>query len=194
MKRSNRHNGFSLVEVMVALVVVSIGLLGIAKMQALALASTGTAKMRSLAAIEAASLASTLRADRTYWSAITANQTVNVSAAGAVASTQDPALNSTAPTSNCTSAAAPCTSVQVAAQDLNDWARTLVSVLPGGTAIVDCRFDATGTNPVTCGITLSWTENVVALNTATSATATAAQNQSALSNIAATKYALYVQP
>ena len=43
------------------LLVISIGLLGIAKMQALALSSTGTAKMRSLAAIEAASLASTIR-------------------------------------------------------------------------------------------------------------------------------------
>jgi type IV pilus assembly protein PilV len=188
------HDGFSLVEVMVALVVVSIGLLGIAKMQALALSSTGTAKMRSLASIEAASLASTLRADRSYWSAIAANLTVNVSSTGVVTSTQDPTLNS-APASHCTSAATPCTSAQVAAQDLREWSDTLVAVLPGLTgAVIACRVDATAANPVTCSVTLTWNENVVALNTATSATATAAQNQSALAALSPTQYILYVQP
>jgi type IV pilus assembly protein PilV len=190
------HDGFSLVEVMVALVVVSIGLLGIAKMQALALSSTGTAKMRSLASIQAASLASTLRADRNYWSKIAANLTVNVSATGAVSSTQDPTLNA-APTPLCTSAAAPCTSAQIAAQDLSEWATALVAVLPGLTsAVVTCQVDATAVNPVTCAVRLNWNENVVGLNTATSATATAAQNQAALTAASQTQtqYILYVQP
>lgn len=187
------HDGFSLVEVMVALVVISIGLLGIAKMQALALSSTGTAKMRSLASIEAASLATTMRADRNYWSAIAANLTVNVSAAGAVSSTQDPTLNA-APASHCTSTATPCTSAQVAAQDLSDWATALVAVLPGGSAVITCQFDATGVNPVSCGIQLTWNENVIALNTATNASATTAQNQTALSALSQTQYTLYVEP
>ena len=43
-----REGGFSLIEVMVALIIVSVGLLGIAKMQALAYASTGIAGKRSL--------------------------------------------------------------------------------------------------------------------------------------------------
>ena len=47
----DRTRGFSLLEVMVALVIISIGLLGVAKMQALAYASTSTASSRSLAAI-----------------------------------------------------------------------------------------------------------------------------------------------
>jgi type IV pilus assembly protein PilV len=188
------HDGFSLVEVMVALVVVSIGLLGIAKMQALALSSTGTAKMRSLASIEAASLASTLRADRGYWSAIAANLTVNVSQTGAVTSTQDSRLN-TAPASRCAAVATPCTSVEVAAQDLREWSDTLVTVLPGlQSAVINCQFDATLANPVTCSIKLTWKENVVALDTATNATATATQNQNALTALSQTQYILYVQP
>ena len=64
---TGRHSGFSLVEVMVALLVISIGLLGIAKMQALAISTTGSARLRSLGALEAASLASMMRADRAYW-------------------------------------------------------------------------------------------------------------------------------
>jgi len=68
-------------------------------------------------------------------------------------------------------------------------------VLPGLTgAVITCQFDATAVNPVTCSIQLNWNENMVALNTATSATATAAQNQTALSNISQTQYFLYVQP
>ena len=44
-----RTRGFSLVEVMVAVVVLCVGLLGVAHMQALALSNTTTARMRSLA-------------------------------------------------------------------------------------------------------------------------------------------------
>jgi type IV pilus assembly protein PilV len=185
--------GFSLVEVMVALVVISIGLLGIAKMQALALSSTGTAKMRSLASIEAASLASTMRADRTYWSAVGATLTVNVANTGVVTAAPDATLNA-APASHCTSIAPACTSAQIAAQDLNDWAQTLINILPGGSAVVVCNVDATGANPVSCSIQLNWNENLVALSTATNASATTTQNQSALSNAQPTQYTLYVEP
>src|ERR1700727_3977341 len=52
-----RARGFSLMEVIVALVVSPVGLLGLAKMEALAMSSTGVASSRSLAAIEASSLA-----------------------------------------------------------------------------------------------------------------------------------------
>jgi type IV pilus assembly protein PilV len=186
-------DGFSLVEVMVALVVISIGLLGIAKMQALALSSTGTAKMRSLAAIEAASLASTMRADRTYWSAIGATLTVSVANTGVVTAAPGATVIA-APASNCASVAPACTSAQIAAQDLNDWAQTLINILPGGSAVVQCKVDATGANPVSCSIELTWKENLVALNTATNASATTAQNQNALTAVQQTKYTLYVEP
>src|ERR1700678_4179404 len=66
-RRSRRSEGFSLVEVMVALVVCCVGLLGLAKMEALSISSTGIAGARSLAAIEASSLAAAMHADRGYW-------------------------------------------------------------------------------------------------------------------------------
>jgi hypothetical protein len=47
---------------------------------------------------------------------------------------------------------------------------------------------------VYCTIELDWTENVVALNTATSTTATTAQTQAALNAVAKTQYKLSVEP
>ena len=67
MPASAHARGFTLLEVMVALVVTSIGLLGIAKLQALAYASTGSASVRSLVALQAAGLAASMHADRGYW-------------------------------------------------------------------------------------------------------------------------------
>ena len=196
MRRSRvlvSDHGFTLVEVMVALVVVSLGLLGIAKMQALALASTGTAKMRSLASITAASLASTMLADRNYWSAINLTPfTVTVASNGTVTAT-DSNLN-TAPAAHCAAVTTTCTSAQVAAQDLKDWATTLGSVLPGGNATITCTVDPAVANPVACMIQLNWNEHVVALSTASNASQTAAQNQAALAGVSATQYTLYVEP
>ncbi|MDB6009009.1 MAG: pilus assembly protein [Gammaproteobacteria bacterium] len=198
---SARHSnasaaGFSLVEVMVAVIVISVGLLGIAKMQALALSSTGTARMRSIAALEAASLASAMHADRAYWSAITKIQTVNVTASTSGIAPTDATL--VAPTGLCTFSAAtttPCaTSAALAAVDLTYWAQDLNKTLPqNATALITCSA-GTATAPVYCTIELDWTENVVALNTSTSTTATTAQTQAALTAVAKTQYILSVEP
>ena len=64
-----QSRGFSLIEVMVALIVLSVGLLGVAKMQALSLSSTTISNKRSMAAIEAASLAAAMHVNRGYWNA-----------------------------------------------------------------------------------------------------------------------------
>ncbi|MGC1459686.1 MAG: prepilin-type N-terminal cleavage/methylation domain-containing protein, partial [Steroidobacteraceae bacterium] len=55
--RPARQRGFSLIEVMVAVIIIAVGMLGIAKMQALGLSTTESSGVRSLVAIEAASLA-----------------------------------------------------------------------------------------------------------------------------------------
>ncbi|HWL61930.1 MAG TPA: type IV pilus modification protein PilV [Steroidobacteraceae bacterium] len=60
-----RHqSGFTLVEVLVALLIVSIGLLGIAAMQSLALRNTGSSMERSQAVIQTYSYLDVLRANR----------------------------------------------------------------------------------------------------------------------------------
>src|SRR5580704_6582490 len=74
-----RARGFSLMEVMVALVVSTVGLLGLAKMEALALSSTSVASSRSLAAIEASSLAAAMHANPGFWQAGTAQASYTIS-------------------------------------------------------------------------------------------------------------------
>lgn len=170
--------GFNLVEVMVALVIISVGLLGIAKMQALAISSTGTARVRSIAALEAASLGASIRANRAYWSAVTANPFTVSFSGGAVTASSDNALLAVTP---CTTAGACPTPVQVAAYDLADWATTMAAQLPTSQAALTCT-TAPAPAPVNCTIDISWTENRVGVNTQSNG------------QISTTAYRLYVEP
>ena len=171
-----RGRGFSMVEVLVALIVLSVGLLGIAKMQALALSSTTIAASRSLAAIEASSLADAMHANRVYWASNASVVIPPVSVAGATVSNSPTA----APTS-----CAPCTALSLAAYDLQQWANALNALLPNDQATIAC----TATTPISCTIQITWSEKTVAINT---------QEQTQVSNtnvdINNPQYTLYVEP
>lgn len=58
------QTGFGLVEVLVALLIISVGLLGIAALQAMALKNTGSSMERSQAVIQSYSYLEVLRANR----------------------------------------------------------------------------------------------------------------------------------
>lgn len=64
MRARNFQGGFSLVEVLVALLIVSMGLLGIVALQSLALRNTGSSMERSQAVIQTYSYLDVLRANR----------------------------------------------------------------------------------------------------------------------------------
>jgi type IV pilus assembly protein PilV len=177
--RAARVSGFSLVEVMVALIVVSVGLLGVAKMHAAAYSSGGTASMRSLAAIEAASLASMMRANRAYWANGLAPAVIAISGT----TISDATLAAAATTANycTTSGSAPCSPATLAAYDLHRWAAALSAMLPSPSANISC---AAITPPVSCTIRVDWLEKIVAVN-AQGAAGPAMQ---------APSYTLYVEP
>jgi type IV pilus assembly protein PilV len=162
--------GFSLIEVMVAVLVISIGLLGIAKMQALSLSNTGNSRLRALAAVESGSIASAMQADRLYWSTIPVVGTdLTASITGpTVTAASDPTLTTT---QACTGVAANCTVNQMAAYDLQNWATALNNVIPNETVSIDCALPSV-TVTVSCTITISWTENLVNSNSAQTVNAT----------------------
>jgi type IV pilus assembly protein PilV len=165
--------GFSLMEVMVALVVCSVGLLGLAKMTSLALSSTSVASSRSIAAIEASSLGASMRANPGYWRDGFAPASITISNASNPYSAAASCLN--------VPGAASCAPAGLAAYDLQQWAAALNQVLPGYLATITC---SQGTFPVTCTVQLQWSENAVASNA----------QQTQMAALAAPTYVLYVQP
>ena len=188
----SRVRGFSLIEVLVALLVISIGLLGIAKMQALALANTNGGRLRALAAIEAASLAASMQAERNYWGNLASSETITIissstagtttvtspgdsTLAGSVTCPTSTSTNSTTMTSctgtgTCTTAS-PCTAQQMAAYDLKQWAGRLQEIMgPSAAASIVCTVATTPPPPVSCQITVNWFEETVNSNTAETGT------------------------
>lgn len=186
VSRGARARGFSLVEVLIALIVLSVGLLGIAKMEALALSSTAVSSRRALAAIEAASLADAMHVNRGYWASSAAS--VDITATGTTM-TNPPA----SPIPTCTyGAAAPCTPAGLAAYDLQQWVNALNPLLPNYQATIQCN----NSTPIECSIQLQWSEQAVGMNngqaqSSSSPTSETAGTAAAIQN---PTYTLYVEP
>jgi type IV pilus assembly protein PilV len=183
--------GFTLIEVLVALIVTSIGLLGIAKIQALVYANTGSASVRSLVAIQASSLAAVMHANRAYWSAGLAPSPIVITNATITESTNT--LNTTATNvSDCnltgSTVTLPCTPTVLAAHDLHAWANGINALLPGSspTTTITCPPNSP---PINCVIQIQWSEKSVALN----AEAAAGTTGGTTGTFAPT-YTLYVEP
>ena len=142
--RSLPHKGFTLLEVLIALLVMSIGLLGIGKMMMLSARANDSAYMRSQATALAYTMLDAMRANRQAAIALGYDTAVVV-----------PALQA------CT-AAAPCTSGQQAQNDAALWNNALAAELPGGTGTVVTANapSGTGATNVTATITVTWLDKV----------------------------------
>jgi type IV pilus assembly protein PilV len=183
----SRHmKGFSLIEVMVALIIIAVGMLGIAKMQALALSTTESSGVRSLVAIEAASLAASMHANRDYWvngpPPVATNITVATTSPGVQSVTID--VSALAATQNCATTSV-CTAAQVAAYDVQQWGAALAQVVPAAATLISCQ---NATAPTSCTIQITWQENVTSTNNATAAVSSAA------GVLNSPQYTLYVEP
>jgi type IV pilus assembly protein PilV len=181
----NGMRGFSLLEVMVAVIIIAVGMLGIAKLQALTLSTSESSGVRSLVAIQAASLASTMHTNRDYWvsgpPAPLTHVTITPTGPGVNAVAVDGAL---AAAPNCASTSA-CSPAQMAAYDVNQWGAALGKVVPAALATITCP---AAVAPVACTITILWQENLTSTNNAAAAAGSAA---GALNSPV---YTLYVEP
>ena len=127
--------GFSLIESLVALVVLSVGMVGIAALQVQGLGAGRTAQLRTLAVNLAADMADRIRANRNGLSAYTGIGS---------GSDCDPG----------SAGGADCTPAAVAARDLAEWTQEVATALPNGEGAVS--FDAT--MPPSFTIQVSWDE------------------------------------
>ena len=133
-----KPNGFTLVEVLVSMVILAIGLLGMAAMQATTLKSNLSAYQRSQATQLAYEMADRIRA--------------NLIASNSYVVAED-ALAGKQAAANCTTVAG-CTATDMANTDLADWYAALIASLPlarGSIAIDGPTRVAT--------ITIRWDEN-----------------------------------
>jgi type IV pilus assembly protein PilV len=185
-KNMSAEHGFTLIEVLVAILVMSIGLLGLAKMEALAISNTQVSSSRSLIALQASSLAAAMQGNNAYWAAGVAPTAF--SAQGAVVTDSLTHVLDQSPP-NCATASAPaCTPPQLAAYDLQTWAANMALLVPSYTAAFTCTNSAG--SQIGCVITISWSEKYVAVNR-TTATGNAASGGT---QTATQSYSLYVAP
>jgi type IV pilus assembly protein PilV len=187
LRRHARLAGFSLLEVLIALIVLSVGLLGIAKMEALALSTTATSSRRSIAALEASSLAASMHINRGFWESAAASG-IQVTISGSTVS--NPPGGATA---DCEDGKdAPCSAQQLAASDLTFWAAALAAALPSDAATVQCNTST----PLECSIQIQWSEQAVAMNSAQAQSASTPTNETAGTTAAFQNptYTLYVEP
>jgi type IV pilus assembly protein PilV len=145
--RLRRPSGFTLVEVLVALVVLSIGLLGIGKLMLFSARANDSAYMRS----QATALAYTILDDMRTNSTEAINGTYNVGL-GAFA---NPGLD-------CVTGA--CTTGMVAQYDLYQWKQRLIGALgptgDGSVVTVTGADPISGANMTTALITVQWNDTV----------------------------------
>ena len=154
--RRSCADGFSLIEVMVALLVLSVGLLGMAGLLVVSVKTNHSAYLRTQASFIAQSMADRMRANsRAVWS-------------GAYAKTWP--LGSTAGADAC-SAAAPCDFSALADRDNQAFGRDLANFLPNATATIRCvrgtgpaPADTSGRPPYDglCALVINWSEGSLA--------------------------------
>lgn len=140
---SRRQNlGVSLIEVLIALVVISIGLLGLAGLQVTGLAYTHSAELRGTAAIVVNNMAAAMSANL----AGVENDLYQIEDTSEVLSSQPLFCR-----------VADCTAAQVATADLWLWATQVDRELPGGKGKIVCEENPCRPNSAYT-ITVSWQE------------------------------------
>ena len=120
LNKQNKQRGVTLVEAMIALLVISVGLLGIASLQITAMNQNASAMNHSLAVWYAYNMSDRIRANPTAFNSYNGIDT------------------DTGYSQSCTGG--PCSDVQMAEADAADWA-TMVDRLPNGRGMVNANVD-----------------------------------------------------
>jgi type IV pilus assembly protein PilV len=141
-----RAAGFTLVEVMVAIVILSIGMLGLATLQMTGLKNNQTAQLRSIATLQAYNMADRMRANM-----------------GAVKAGDYDNPTSTSTNANCENTTG-CSPSAMAAHDFAEWNNNNATLLPGGSGTVCIDSDPDPSTTACDGsgslyvVTVNWVE------------------------------------
>lgn len=144
-KKGMPEKGFTLIEVAIALLVLAVGLLGIAGMQSSSMQITLKSHQRAIAMTQAQDISDRIRA--------------NIS--GLRSTDYTNTIPTTAPSPDCLTISNTCTSSELAATDLYNWETQNAALLPSGQGSIACTdIDASTAATLeagsTCLITVRW--------------------------------------
>lgn len=150
MAALHKSRGFTLLEVLIALLVFSLGLLGLAGLMIMSVKTNHSAYLRTQATFLAESMADRMRADPMAIWASSYNGNYP-------SSTADPCMNGAA-----------CTSANVAIRDKAIWSQQLTDSLPNAAATITCTPSAGIVTPSAsanppynglCAMRITWNES-----------------------------------
>ncbi len=153
MKTQTHSTGFSLIEGLVALTILSVGLLGVSTMSIQSIRNSNSAQLRTKAVFLAADMADRIRTNKLALSMDAAAYVSAVGDNGADGGCTDDVDNA----GNVIPAAAVCTPDEMALHDIFLWKQLLVNPrngLPAGEAAVE----RVGNSPVRLTISVFWQE------------------------------------
>ncbi len=169
MQVLSRQRGVSLIEVLMAVLIFSVGLIGLAGLMVMAARSNHAAYLRTQVTFLAGNMVDRMRANPMgLW-----NGAYNATGAASYPTS----------TNQTCSKASPCTPAQVAVRDKYEWSQLLKTLLPDARATISCSGSAgLGYDPTpqmamrppyggNCAMTITWTERKV-IATGDSATPT----------------------
>ncbi|HZP65242.1 MAG TPA: type IV pilus modification protein PilV [Rudaea sp.] len=154
----NASRGFTLLEVLVALLIFSLGLIGLAELLTVSVKTNHSAYLRTQAMYLAQDMVDRMRANTPgIWAGL---YTLNA----ITTPPTTPASATSATPQDCT--ASSCSTAQIASRDLQIWQNELVQFLPNPGVALTCNPGAAGALPTapysnTCEIEISWTQLAV---------------------------------
>ncbi len=165
MKTINQQRGFSLVESLVAFLIIVFGIVGVAALQSVAISGTKVAADRSTASIHTSALFSRIRGNDAFWQLIPVTFDVAIDEAGAITDIGGGTEGADLQAENTDCAANVCTSIQTASYNLRTWAQNGTSLgVTGGFAdrlsAPSARVRRIGNDfPVMLEVALTWNES-----------------------------------
>lgn len=189
MRKSRKLSaGFSLLEVLISLVIISLGILGITGLLIKGMSNAKSANQRTVAAMEASSLAASMYTNRAFWASTTTPISFSTQWSASKPTVASSVGISFIDPASCDDVSSKCSSAQIAGADAQGWANSINNALANGASTISCNPRTDGAFKInSCDITLSWTEKFVD-------TSNGSTTKSSSSTSGTRSYTLHVEP